>query len=138
MPALVLPLRVYAKTMRPSGQDTVTGILEWFKEELKNAPASRLDLGKFFFGISSASLGAIVAFKKLEESLVIDCWIGASLVVLGLSTLVAVLMVIPRVWIVTGDADLFEEHTRQVRHLTFFIWIWFGSWIVGSALGVYD
>jgi len=123
--------------MKPTGQDSVAGVLEWYKEELKSAPSSRLELGKFFFAVSSASLATIVAFKKLQQTLMIDWCVGSSLFLLGLSSVVAILMVIPRVWVSGGETDLFDEHARQVRHLVRFIWLWFALWLLGSGIGLY-
>jgi hypothetical protein len=123
--------------MKPTGEDTVSALRDWLKEEFKNAPSSRLELGKFFFAVSTGSLGVLVGFKKLEQYLRIDWATGSSLLLLGISTFVALLMVIPRVWVLRGNTDLFDEHERQVRRLVCFIWLWFAFWLSGASLGTY-
>ncbi len=81
--------------MKPKGEDTASAIREWMKDEIKNARSFQYDLGKFFFGVSSASLAVLVGLKRLDESLRIDWTVGISLALLGFSALVALLMVIP-------------------------------------------
>ena len=81
--------------MKLRGQDTVDAIREWFKEEVKKAPAVRMDLGKFFFGVSTASMGVVVGFKKLGERLSLDWTTAASLLLLGVSSMIAMLMTTP-------------------------------------------
>lgn len=124
--------------MKPKGEDTASALREWLKEEIKVGPSSRLGLGKFFFGVSSGSLGALVAFKKLDESIRIDTSAAGSLALLVLSLLVALLMVVPKIWPLRGDTDLLQEHKRQVQLTARSIVVWFLTWLLGISLGVFS
>lgn len=47
------------------GEYLVEGLQDWFKKDLVDGVASSTDLGKFFFGVSSASMGTTLAITKL-------------------------------------------------------------------------
>ena len=124
--------------MKPTGEDTATAVKEWVKEEIKGLPTSRLELGKFFFGVSTATLGVLVTFKKLDTGIVFSWRLGATLFFLVFSTFVAIFMVIPRIWALGGETDLFKEHHKQLRRMVVFIWLWFGTWLIGVSIGTYS
>jgi hypothetical protein len=84
--------------VKPKGEDTAAALREWIKDEIKNAPSSRAELGKFFFGVSTASLGVLVAFKNLDKSIIPNWPVGASLLLLFFAMLIALFMVTPRIW----------------------------------------
>jgi hypothetical protein len=123
--------------VKPKGEDTAAALREWIKDEIKNAPSSRTELGKFFFGVSTASLGVLVAFKNLDKSIIPNWPVGASLLLLFFATLIALFMVTPRIWPLHGETDLFELHEKQVRGIARSILLWFATWLLGVAIGIY-
>jgi flagellar motor component MotA len=124
--------------MNLKGDDAVAAIVEWVKEEAKRVSSTRHELGKFYFGVSAASMGVIVSLKKLETPLRIDGSVGMALGFLGVSAIVAMVMTKPRRWRLREDTDLFVEHHKHVRHTAIFIWTWFLIWEVGAAAGIYS
>jgi len=124
--------------MKLRGDDTASAVLEWFKEEVKEAQASRHELGKFYFGVSTASMGVIVTIKKLEAPLKMDWTMGAAFVFLALSALIAMVMTSPKTWRLYEDTDLFDEYNKHVRENARFMWVWFLVWGLGTAAGIYS
>jgi hypothetical protein len=124
--------------MKLEGDQAVAAILEWVKEEVKRVSSSRHELGKFYFGVSTASMGVIVALKKLEAPLRMDWGAGAALAFLAVSAFIAMWMTKPKLWRLRGDTDLFDEHNKHVRQMSQFIWTWFVVWAAGAAAGIYS
>ncbi|HYL09338.1 MAG TPA: hypothetical protein VEU31_01250 [Candidatus Acidoferrales bacterium] len=124
--------------MKLTGDAAGSLILEWLKEDVKRVSSSRHELGKFYFGVSTASMGVIVTLKKLEAPLTIDWRTGAALVFLSASAVIAVVMINPRKWDVGEDTDLFDEYNKQARQIFQFILGWVVTWGLGAAAGIYS
>jgi hypothetical protein len=123
--------------MRPRGEDTVSALYDWVKEEIKKAPAIRHDLGKFFFAVTTGTVGVIISVEKLSGSTKVDKSLGISLVCFFAAIIVALLMAIPKVWNLTGETDLFHEYNLYVKRIIQFIVAWFLIWLLGTVFGIY-
>jgi hypothetical protein len=121
--------------MKMRGEDTESGLREWVKAEIKDGPKQTYDLGKFFFSVSTATIGVIVAIEKLNDRSAMDWPMVAGLVLLAISIIIALDMARPRRYIVGGDTDLLDEYTRQVRFAQVRTWLWFAVWAAGILLG---
>jgi flagellar motor component MotA len=122
--------------MKPSGEDVAQAIREWLRAEIKSVASYHRELGQFFFGVSTASLGALVFFKKLDQTLQLTWSVSSALVCLFSSALIAIVMVIPTVWLVDGDVDLFDEHQKRVRQTIRIVWAWFAVWVIGVLVAI--
>ncbi len=123
--------------LKPRGEDTAQAVREWAQDETKAGPAARFELGKFFFGVSTGSAGVLVTLLGLDESLAFGVKDLAAFALLLLSALVALFMVIPSVWPLQGDSDLFALHDRALRRVVRSTWAWFVSWLLGATLAVW-
>jgi hypothetical protein len=121
--------------MKMRGEDTEAGLREWVKAEIKEGPKQTYDLGKFFFSVSTGTIGAIVAIEKLNQQSAMDCPMIAGLVLLSFSVLVALDMARPRKYAIGGDTDLLDEYLRQIRFAQVRTWIWFVIWATGTVCG---
>ena len=123
--------------MKPRGEDTAAAVRSWISDEIKGGPGSRWELGKFFFAVSSGTLGTFVSIEKLSGAFALRPYLGVALLILFISTIVALLLAIPKRWKLSSDTDLFVEYAAQTSKIYRLIWLWFILWIVGSAIGVY-
>jgi hypothetical protein len=122
--------------MRPKGEDVAAATVDWAKDEIKKGPSDLYDLGKFFFGASTATLGGLAGIAKLDANFAITHMFAASALLLLVSAVVAVLMVRPRVWTLDQDCDLFEQHARKLRSGLRYTWLWFLMWLAGALMGI--
>jgi hypothetical protein len=123
--------------MKPRGEDTASAIRSWVSDEIKGGPGSRWELGKFFFAVFSGTLGIFVSIEKLSGEFCLRPYLAVSLLVLFLSTGVALLLAIPKRWRLRADMDLFHEYSNQSTRIYFQIWIWFILWLLGSGIGIF-
>jgi hypothetical protein len=123
--------------IRPRGEDTVTALRDWAKDELKGGPARAYDLGKFFFTVSTGTAGLVTGVIKLGTPNSYPKSLIYSLVVFGMSILVTLNMVRPRVWTLGDSTDLINEHERTIKLAVRRMWVWFGLWAIGLAFGFY-
>jgi ABC-type multidrug transport system permease subunit len=121
--------------MKMRGEDTEAGLREWVKAEIRDGPKQIYDLGKFFFSVSTGTIGAIVAIEKLNQHSAVDCPMLASLLILTTSQLVALDMARPRKYVIGGDTDLLDEYSRQIKSAQVRTWIWFIIWVTGTIFG---
>ena len=63
------------KMRRIRGEDVDLGLKEWINEELKSGPGKEYDLGKFFFTVSSGTIGFLLAAEKLTGGATWDCYL---------------------------------------------------------------
>lgn len=99
----------------------------------------RQDLGKFFFGVSSGTVAALVSLEKLGDSPKLDMFFGLSLACLLFAALVALSMAVPRKWLLTEATDLYAEYAEYAEHVTAvrrYTMAWVISWIVGVGVGI--
>ena len=58
--------------MKLEGETVNEGLKSWIISELKTAPSREYDLGKFFFTVSTGTIGAIVAIERLNQNSKVD------------------------------------------------------------------
>jgi len=125
--------------MRPRGEDVASSIRGWLNDDIKNGPSTRGELGKFFFGVSSGTLGLFATLLKVAvdapafDSLTISCFLA-----LFASALIGVHMTIPPVLKITdkGEMDIYKEYDKIVRSTIFFMYFWLGIWGIGFFAGI--
>lgn len=121
--------------MKISGEESAEAIRSWAREEVAKGPIVRYELGRFLFGVSSASGAAIVGLERLTSSPALDSWLGTSLLLTLLSALAALRLAIPQVISLDKSHDLFDLHTQQVNRTQKLALCWFSAWLVSLALG---
>ena len=122
--------------MKPKGQDTADALRNWIKKDIEVGPSSRNRLGQFFFGVSSGTIGLFVGLTSIVSELDIGKSFVISLSTLFFSSAIALYMACPSVIKLTGDTDLFELYTRQIKRIIWFTLFWFGIWILGVVTGI--
>lgn len=126
------------KPMLLKGADVDGGLREWIKEEFKSGPGREYDSGKFFFTVSSATIGFIFAAAKLSGAQPI--WRPSlifSFALLLFSTLVAIYMVVPRGWEIDTKTDLFDKRNGIIKRIEKEIFVWLFLWIIGASAGMF-
>ena len=121
--------------MKMRGEDTETALRDWVKAEIKDGPKQAYDLGKFFFSVSTATIGAIISIEKLNQQSAMDCAMNIGLILLAASIFVALDMARPRKFLIGGDTDLLDEYARQIHFAQIRTWIWFSIWVIGTIFG---
>lgn len=121
--------------MKMRGEDTELALRDWVKAEIRDGPKQTYDLGKFFFSVSTATIGAIVAIEKINQQSLMDRPMIAALMLLSISILVALDMARPRKYVVRGDTDLLDEYSRHIRFAQVRTWIWLVIWAAGLVFG---
>lgn len=118
--------------------DAEAGLREWVKQELKNAATYELELGKFFFGVSAGTLGAIVAIVKLAEPSTLTGLLIGAIVCFLLSIVVTLFMVMPfSVTKLSGETVLDQAHRKRIWAAQCFTVGWFLLWGGGTVLGLF-
>lgn len=123
--------------MRLRGEDTDQALRDWFKSEIKDGPRQGYDLGKFFFSVSAATIGALATIEKLNPTSQMDATIISAFVLLFVSILVAVDMARPRRFDFGGETDLLVEYERQINVILCRVWFWLALWLSGTLVGGY-
>ncbi|HEY3138802.1 MAG TPA: hypothetical protein VGL29_22455 [Blastocatellia bacterium] len=123
--------------MKIRGEDVSEGLREWAKSELKEGPKQGYDLGKFFFSVSAATIGAIAAIEKLNSTAKLDRPMVVGLSLLFVSILVSIHLVLPRKHALGGETDLLMEYNRQINRVIRCVWLWFILWLAGTLAGGY-
>ena len=123
--------------MNPRGEDIARVVREWAESDIKSGPACRSDLGKFFFSVSSATIGLLVGAGRLKPSEVAGLPTAVGLGLIGFSLVVAVKMAVPRIWELRGDTELFHEYKRHMQLIMWLSATWFTSWVIGSGIVIY-
>lgn len=123
--------------MKLKGEDIDCGLREWVKSDIKESPRQVYDLGKFFFSVSAATIGALAAIAKFDSAPAFDCPLIASFIVLFVSILFALCMVLPRRQPIAAETDLYDEHVKIARNTERISFAWFAIWLIGTVLGGY-
>lgn len=118
------------------GEDVAAAVREWIKEDIKKGPSTRHELGKFFVGVSTGSLGLFATLLKFAIAKpTLDLLTVACFVALMLSTVVGLLMAIPNVTRIRASMELYTEYNSIVRRILIMIWGWFALWWLGFVFG---
>ncbi|MEO8642455.1 hypothetical protein [Pseudomonas sp.] len=124
--------------MKLTGEDVASSVRDAFKEELKKGLSKRHELGKYFMGVSTGTLGLFATLLKLAESnSVIDKLSVACFGVLLVSILISLYMSIPAVVHITPVLNIYEEYNRIVRSTIQLMSFWTLFWIIGFVLGAF-
>jgi len=122
---------------RLKGEDLDSGLVEWVKSEIKEAPKQAYDLGKFFFTVSIGTIGALATLEKLNSTAVIDTPFRISIVLLFVSIIVALDMARPKELKIGGETELQNAYHKQIRAASFRVGVWFAFWLLGAVVGGY-
>ena len=82
--------------MKIRGEDIASSVRVWLKEDIKKGPSSKNELGKFFFGVSTGTLGLFATLLKFAvEKPTLDCLTVLCFLLLLVSCIVALYMAVP-------------------------------------------
>lgn len=123
--------------MKMTASDLATAYVDWVKSEIKEGPKQGYDLGKFFFGVSVGTIGALATIEKINEKAALDSLLLVSFGALFVSILVALDLARPRLLRLGGDTDLQDEYARQLDAINLRVWVWLAVWLVGTLVGAY-
>jgi hypothetical protein len=125
--------------MNRRDEDTAAAIRDWVRDEIKRGPGVRVDLGKFFFAVSTISIGFFVTLKKIDTfSSSVRLLDRISIFLMCLSILVALLMILPGFRLLSGPPDLSGEYRKHVHRLLAYILLWFVAWFPGVMSGIWS
>lgn len=124
--------------MKITGAEIESGIRDWIKDEIKNSPNKEYDLGKFFFSVSSGTLGFLFAAEKLKNAPNWNWLLLLSFCVLLIATAFALIMVLPKNWKIKENTDLFDYRHTIIRRIVTETYIWFVLWLAGLCLGAWS
>lgn len=116
-----------------SGEELAAAYKKWAQDQIEGLNRSRLDIGKFLFGVSVASIGAFLAISKSSAN-VFDCWDWTSISLFVLSALIGIYIFLPWTVNISDDYDLQTIHSQQVKRLLHCNYLWVLIWI--CALGI--
>jgi hypothetical protein len=119
------------------GEDTATAMREWIKKEIVRGPTQSHELGTFFLGVSTSTVGLFTGIVKLSKTQLISNLLVASFGILAVSMLLALWMVIPRIHDLVGDEDLMDKYRRRIERIRVLSWAWFGIWVIGFGVGAW-
>lgn len=123
--------------MKLTGEDLASAVREWIRQDLRNSPSFRHDLGKFLFTVSTGTLGLFATLLKFAvESPSLDLLTQGSFAALLLSTVVSLYMALPYLIDVTGNLELYSAYNRIVRSIVIWTVVWLALWTAGFVLGV--
>lgn len=115
------------------------GINSWVKEDLKRGPTLRYELGRFLFGVSSGSVGILISLERLSsQSLLIDYKLSFALLMLLLSSILALKMAIPVTESITEETELITLYRKQIQSIEDLTKWWFVSWLIGLLISMWS
>lgn len=120
---------------RLKGEDLDSGLVEWVKSEIKEAPKQAYDLGKFFFTVSIGTIGGLATLEKLNQTSAMDTLFQASIFLLFVSILVALNMARPKELKIGGETELQHAYHSQIQAASTHVWVWFAFWLLGTIVG---
>jgi hypothetical protein len=123
--------------MKLKGQEVEESIKDWIKSEIKVGPSRGYDLGKYFFSVSTGTIGVLIMIEKLNPTTKIGAPLIASMLILFISVLLAICMTKPGIVSVGEDVDLLDQYEKSVRSIIKRVWWWFIIWIIGAFVGGY-
>ncbi len=123
--------------IKPKGQDTIDALRDWVKKEITESSSKAYGLGKFFFGVSAGSIGAVTGLEKLRGTPKLDVTLGFAHLFFLISIFIAIYMVLPRVLSLSGDTDLSLEHSKYVKWAIKNTLFWLGTWLIGLIIGIF-
>jgi len=121
--------------MKISGEEAAEAVRSWAKDEVSKGPTVRYELGRFLFGVSSASGATLIGLERLAQSPALDPWLGAALVLILVSVLIALRLAVPTVTRLDENHDLFDLHVAHVERVRRLSWLWFAFWVVSLVVG---
>lgn len=125
--------------MNPRGEDIASAIRAWLIDEIKGASSRRYDLGKFFLGLSAATLSLFATLLKFaSEHRELNAGTIACFSVLLFSALIGLLMALPTVVRVRSDMNLYADYDDTVRSTLRLTIAWSCAWLVGFLFGVFE
>lgn len=122
--------------MKLRGEDVASSVRDWLKDDIKNGPSSKHELGKFFLGVSTGTLGLFATLLKFAvASPSLDCLTVGCFLTLLLSTVVAVYMAVPTIVQINTNIELYAAYSKSIRSIKLLMALWFGLWLVGFCMG---
>lgn len=123
--------------MELRGEDVAASVRDWIKDDIKKGPSSRHELGKFFVGISTGTLGLFATLLKFAvKEPALDWLTGICFVLLLLSVVVGMYMAVPNVTKVREDMELYSEYNAIVGLILKLMSAWLVLWALGFVFGV--
>jgi len=120
--------------MKAKGEEVAEAIRDWLREEIKKGPSYVYDLGRFFFTVSSTTVGLEVTVEKLTAQGSLHWALALSVATLFFSVLVALKMAIPVTHTLDGAVNLFDLYSAHAKRSVQLSVLWFALWIFGVAL----
>lgn len=119
------------------GEEIAAPYKKWLENEVAGVSAVRTDLGKFFFGVSTGTVALVISLEKTGGGIKLDKLLVFSLILFLGSMIVALLMAKPPLWALESQTDIFDEHDKQVRTVSCFVWCWFFLWLLALVPWIY-
>ncbi len=122
--------------MEIEGKDIEEGVRGWVREEFKQGPFREYDLGKFFFSVSTGTIGVLLVAEKLQT----PCWtwqLVCSFIGLIICAGISLFMVIPKGWKIEETTDLQNMRNDVIRRIVKTSYIWFSLWVVSVIFGLW-
>lgn len=117
--------------MNPRGEDLAQSVREWMREEIKKGPQYIYELGRFFFTVSSFTMGLVIASEKLQPVNKPSWPVLTTLGLFFISILISLRMTIPKIQMFSEEIDLYDIYIRHTRRLIILSTIWFAMWGLG-------
>ncbi len=122
--------------LKIKGEHLVEGLNTWFKKELVDGISSSTDLGKFFFSVSSASIGIVLTLYKIGNIQLVSFVLVLGLLIYLCSIFVSIFLVYPRIFILNEETDLFVEYKKHYKKIRVCLLLWFFLWFLGTLFSI--
>ncbi|GAA0631248.1 hypothetical protein [Thalassospira tepidiphila] len=125
--------------MKADPEKVADALSDWVGEEIKNTTKRYHDLGRYMFTVSTGTVAFIVSVnsvinpgdKGFTAAKLSFFWLGISLIF-------SVYILLPKEWRLDGSIDLEDKLHELVKDYRLILLCWFGFWVVGLALGLFD
>ena len=119
-------------------EDAAQALREWLIEEVKDTAKLPLELGKHLLTVSTGSVLALLflqkdlaLFSQFDKYLL---WLG--LLSIGVSALLSVMIVLPKVYRGEESSSLQDLHRQKTKRVQELCIGWLCTWIFGTVLCV--
>lgn len=116
--------------MKLKGEDISDALRAWIRSDITDIGKNTYDLGKFFFTVTSGSIGILASLQKLDSGFTPTAWDLSPYVLFTIALILALNLVLPRNRNVGSETDLHGLHGTEVKFVTSRVWIWFSLWLI--------
>lgn len=121
-----------------SNDESVQAVKDWAKDDIVKLTLVRIDIAKFFFSVSTFSLGFLATtWKLLHDKTEFPTVVNCGLSLLAISLIISIFIFWPIFYKTELTSDLISEHSDMASRIKCEGGLWIIVWLLGTGLCAY-